>query len=241
MSQIIKKVARPDLIRATTATIVALIALALAHSLGDPEGANLVVRFRRGEFRTDPNISVGDWMALASTIVFALSGIFATRKVNAGVGKALEERFGDARGAPLGLVLSIVGYALLLLTLLDLIGVDLGGLLLGGAITGIVVGIAAQQTLANMFAGIVLIAVRPFVVGDHIVLRSGPLGGEYNGRVTDIGLFYVDLVTEFGPVKLPNAGVLAGSVGPGARQPKYEGEQDEEPTAPPSEGGAPRA
>jgi small-conductance mechanosensitive channel len=240
MSQIFKRVARPDLIRATAATIVALVALALAHSLGDPEGANLVVKLRRGQFRNDQSVSVGDWIALGSTIVFALSGIVATRKVNAGVGKALEQRFGDARGAPLALVLSIVGYALMLLTLLDLIGVNLGGLLLGGAITGIVVGIAAQQTLANMFAGIVLIAVRPFVVGDHIVLRSGPLGGEYNGRVTDIGLFYVDLLTEFGPVKLPNAGVLAGAVGPGARQPKFE-ERDEEPTAPPSEGGAPRA
>jgi small-conductance mechanosensitive channel len=240
MSQIIKKVARPDLIRAAVATAVALVALALAHGFGDPEGANLVAKFRHGELRGDPNVSFGDWFALASAIVFALSGIVAAIRVNAGVSKALEERFGDARGAPLGLLLSIVAYVILLLTLLDLIGVDLGGLILGGAITGVVVGIAAQQTLANLFAGVVLVVVRPFVVGDDIVLRSGPLGGEYNGRVIDIGLFYVDLMTEFGPVKLPNAGVLAGAVGPGARQAKYE-EKEEEPAAPPSEGGQPRS
>jgi small-conductance mechanosensitive channel len=136
-------------------------------------------------------------------------------------------------------MLSIVGYLLLTLTLFELIGVNLGGLVLGGAITGVVVGIAAQQTLANLFAGIVLIIVRPFVVGDHIVLRSGPLGGEYEGRVTDIGLYYVDVLTAAGPVKLPNAGVLAGAVGPGARAPKDD-VVDEESTAPPSEGGAPR-
>jgi small conductance mechanosensitive channel len=92
----------------------------------------------------------------------------------------------------------------------------------------VVVGIAAQQTLGNIFAGMVLLFVRPFVVGDHIVLRSGPLGGAYEGRVTDIGLFYVDLVTEDGPVKLPNAGVLAGAIGPGARS---VGDEEEPPEA----------
>jgi small-conductance mechanosensitive channel len=225
MSVIIKKVARPHLIRAAIATVVALGALVAAYKLGDSTDSDLIEKMS-----TQPSTS--DWLAVGATVVFALSGVVAVRRVNAGVSKALEQRFGDARGAPIGLVLSIIGYVILILTLLELIGVNLGGLLLGGAITGVVVGIAAQQTLANLFAGIVLIIVRPFVVGDHIVLRSGPLGGEYEGRVTDIGLYYVDVVTQAGPVKLPNAGVLAGAVGPGARAAKEE--------APPSEGGTPR-
>ena len=232
MSVIIKKVARPDLIRAGIATVIALGALVAAYKLGDPSDSDLI------EKMTHPSTS--DWLAMGAAVLFAVAGIVATRRVNAGVSKALEQRFGDARGAPLGLMLSIVGYLLLTLTLFELIGVNLGGLVLGGAITGVVVGIAAQQTLANLFAGIVLIIVRPFVVGDHIVLRSGPLGGEYEGRVTDIGLYYVDVLTAAGPVKLPNAGVLAGAVGPGARAPKDDDVVDEESTAPPSEGGAPR-
>ena len=232
MSVIIKKVARPDLIRAGIATVIALGALVAAYKLGDPSDSDLIDKM------THPSTS--DWLAMGAAVLFAVAGIVATRRVNAGVSKALEQRFGDARGAPLGLMLSIVGYLLLTLTLFELIGVNLGGLVLGGAITGVVVGIAAQQTLANLFAGIVLIIVRPFVVGDHIVLRSGPLGGEYEGRVTDIGLYYVDVLTAAGPVKLPNAGVLAGAVGPGARAPKDDDVVDEESTAPPSEGGAPR-
>jgi small-conductance mechanosensitive channel len=232
MSVIMRKVARPDLIRAGIATVIALGALVGAYKLGDPSESDLV------EKMTHPSTS--DWLALGAAVVFAIAGVVATRRVNAGVSKALEQRFGDARGAPLGLMLSIVGYVILILTLFELIGVNVGGLLLGGAITGVVLGIAAQQTLANLFAGIVLVIVRPFVVGDHIVLRSGPLGGEYEGRVTDIGLYYVDLVTKAGPVKLPNAGVLSGAVGPGARVREDE-VVDEESTAPPSEGGAPRA
>jgi small-conductance mechanosensitive channel len=232
MNLIIKKVARPDLIKAAIATVIALGALIAAYKFGDRSDSDLIEKMSTGP-------STDDWLAAAFAVVFAVSGVVAVRRVQAGVGKALEQRFGDARGAPLGLVLSIVGYSIVVLTLLELIGVDVSALLLGGAITGVVVGIAAQQTLANLFAGIVLIIVRPFVVGDHIVLRSGPLGGEYEGRVTDIGLYYVDVMTQAGPVKLPNAGVLAGAVGPGARAPKDE-IPEEESSTPPSEGGAPR-
>jgi small-conductance mechanosensitive channel len=95
--------------------------------------------------------------------------------------------------------------------------------------------------LANLFAGLVLVTVRPMEVGERVVLRSGPLAGEYEGVVTDLGMFYVDMVTDRGPVKLPNAGVLAAAIGPGARSPKDEEEEVEEEhqgQPPPSEGGA---
>ncbi len=122
------------------------------------------------------------------------------------------------------------GYLLILLPTLQLLGVDLGGLLLGGAITGVVVGIAAQQTLANFFAGLVLLLVRPFTLGQHILLRSGPLGGEYEGRITDMGLFYVRMMTDQGSVQLPNSGVLAAAIGPGAAQSaQKDPERDETP------------
>jgi small-conductance mechanosensitive channel len=110
-----------------------------------------------------------------------------------------------------------VGYVVLLLSTLGAMGANLGALLLGGAITGVLVGIAAQQTLANFFAGVVLLMARPFTIGETVVLRSGPLGGEYEGTVTDMGLFYVRLSTEKGPVEIPNAGVLTAAIGPGAR------------------------
>jgi hypothetical protein len=59
-------------------------------------------------------------------------------------------------------------------------------------------------------------------------MKSGPLGGEYEGLVTDMTLFYVHVQTERGPVALPNAGVLASAIGPGARSPKEEEVGDEE-------------
>ena len=54
---------------------------------------------------------------------------------------------------------SSVGYLAVLLVALDLFEVPVGHLLVGGAVTGVVVGIAAQQSLGNLFAGLVLLFV----------------------------------------------------------------------------------
>jgi small-conductance mechanosensitive channel len=229
----VARVARPYLGRSALALFIALAGLVVAETAGT-RSANLVDKLTEGD------VTAGDYVAAAGGVVFIVFGLIAIRIFTRGTGKAIEQPLGDARTNTLTLIISVVAHAALLLAALNLLGVPLEGLLLGGAITGVVLGIAAQQTLGNVFAGLVLLIVRPFVVGDEVVLKSGSLGGEYAGRITDMGLFYVDMVTETGPVKLPNAGVLAGAVGPGARSGKEtEGEELEEPvTANTSEGGA---
>src|SRR5207248_7984590 len=82
---------------------------------------------------------------------------------------------------------------------------------------GVIVGIAAQQSLGNVFAGMVLLMARVFRVGDRVRIRSGPLGGEVNGAISSVGLAYVVLDTEDGPLHVPNSAVLAAAVGPQPR------------------------
>ncbi len=53
-------------------------------------------------------------------------------------------------------------------------GISLQALALGGAFTAIVLGLAAQQTLGNLFAGMVLLSARPFRVGERIRSRPAP-------------------------------------------------------------------
>jgi small-conductance mechanosensitive channel len=232
MSTLAAKAARPHLLRGAIATIVALVGLVFASSLGAPEDAGLITKLK------DP--SPGDIGALSGTIAFLVGGIVAIRAMVHAANRAVEDRLDERRATPIGLIISLVGYGLMILPTLQILGVNLSGLLLGGAITGVIVGIAAQQTLANFFAGIVLLVVRPFTVGDSVVMRSGPLGGEYEGRVTEMSFFYIDMITADGPVKLPNAGVLAAAIGPGARSPKEEDDApEEEQQASPAEGGAP--
>ncbi len=52
---------------------------------------------------------------------------------------------------------------------------------------------AAQQSLSNVFAGMVLLLARPVDVGDPVLIRSGALGGELRGNVVEIGITYVRL------------------------------------------------
>ena len=176
---------------------------------------------------TDPATSSEKTIAFVATGVLIIMGILAVRSLAAAIRSAAAARHADARGTSVAFLLSILGYAVVLIAALGLLQQPLQGLLLGGAVTGVALGIAAQQTLGNFFAGLVLLVVKPFTVGEHVVMRSGPLG-EHEGLVVDMSLFYVDLVTDSGPVKLPNAGVLASAIGPGARAKKDEPE-DEEP------------
>ncbi len=169
--------------------------------------------------------------AVAGAIVLLGAGVAATRSFAKAVRRAIAEHTGDARGAALGTVVTFIGYGVVVFSTLGALDVNLQGLLLGGALTGVVVGIAAQQTLGNFFAGMVLLMVRPFTLGDYVVLRSSPLGGEYEGTVTDMSLFYVRMLTNRGPVVLPNAGVLAAAVGPGARSAEPDPDPDPGQTA----------
>ena len=63
---------------------------------------------------------------------------------------------------------------------LTLWGLDLSGLLVGAGFLGIVVGMAARQTLGSMIAGFVLMFSRPFTIGDWVEIEGD------QGIVTDI-------------------------------------------------------
>jgi small-conductance mechanosensitive channel len=77
----------------------------------------------------------------------------------------------------------------------------------------VLVGVfAAQQSLANLFAGLVLLFASPFRVGDHVRFRAGALSGEIDGVVTNLSLTYVRLETAEGQMLLPNAQALAAAV-----------------------------
>ena len=108
----------------------------------------------------------------------------------------LELRVGTSHSAVVSYALVLIGGVTTLVVTLVLFDVPVGQLILGGALTSVFVGIAAQQALSNVFAGMVLLLARPFRVGDAIRLRAGALaGGQIDGTVTEIGITYVRLDT----------------------------------------------
>jgi small conductance mechanosensitive channel len=77
-----------------------------------------------------------------------------------------------------------------------------------------VIGLAAQQTLGNLIAGMVLIAARPFRVGDRVRLQAGAVAGTIEGVVGSLGLLYTTFAQGQDSVMVPNNVVLSAAVVP---------------------------
>ncbi|MGH7666589.1 MAG: mechanosensitive ion channel family protein [Candidatus Dormibacteria bacterium] len=104
-------------------------------------------------------------------------------------------------------------YVILGLGVLSALNINLGGLLAAGAILGVIVGVAAQTSLASVFAGIVLLMARPFSVGSWLHLRTYLFGGyDYSGVVTQIGVVYTTMDVGGRLVRIPNSAALASAL-----------------------------
>lgn len=69
-------------------------------------------------------------------------------------------------------------------------GIDVGGWMVSAGVLGLVLGLAAKDTLSNLFAGLFILADAPYKEGDFINLDSGD-----RGQVTKIGLRSTRLLT----------------------------------------------
>ncbi|MHA6761285.1 mechanosensitive ion channel domain-containing protein [Streptacidiphilus sp. PAMC 29251] len=153
-------------------------------------------------------------VAGGSALVFLVFALVAVRGATQDLLSFVPSRFGDSRVTTLRVLCLLSGYAVVVLGALSLLHVPWSRLILGGALTGVIVGIAAQPVLGNIFAGLVLLTARPFHVGQDVCIQSGALGGRIQGHVTDMTLLFVELRTAEGTVLLPNSAVLSAAITP---------------------------
>src|SRR3984957_4889620 len=166
---------------------------------------------RYARYLGDPTQAVLRWSGAAVFLVFGLAAAFG---LSGQARDLLRPVIGAAHAGVdrYALVLASI-FAVLVITL-NIASLPVGQLVLGGAVTGVLLGIAAQQSLSNLFAGMVLLFARPFRVGDRVRFRAGALAGLLDGTVTDISIAYVRLETTDGLVFVPNSQALAACVGP---------------------------
>ena len=153
-------------------------------------------------------------IAAACAVAFCVFASIATYGLSGSARSVLEPRVGTAHAAVVRYFLVLIGGFATLAITLALFHVPVSQLLLGGVLTSVIVGIAAQQAMSNVFAGMVLLLARPFRAGDQILLRAGALGGELTGTVTEIGITYVRIDTGSSIMAVPNSQVLNAVVGP---------------------------
>jgi small-conductance mechanosensitive channel len=167
----------------------------------------------------------------ATAFLFLVFGTIATYGLGGQAREVFLPRLGPAHAAVVRYAILVVGgFTTLVITLL-LYGVPVGQLLISGALASVFIGIAAQQALGNVFAGMVLLIARPFRVGQAVRLQAGALGGRLDGIVTDIGITYVRFDTGGSVLSIPNSQVLNAMVGPVPR------DNDDDGQAPAANGG----
>jgi len=83
---------------------------------------------------------------------------------------------------------------------------------IGATATAVVLGLAAQQTVGNLLAGVVLLTARPFVIGDRV--RFVGYGMDVEGTVASHGLLYVTMDDGDDSILIPNNTALIMSARP---------------------------
>ncbi len=189
---------RPDFRRTVVYGLLALVALIVGVEMGGARSSALRDRL----------------IAYGCALLVAVFGIAASRTAARETQRVTAARAGAAAATPLRLLVLLAGYLIAAMAVGDLLGVGLQHLLLGGAVTGVILGLAAQPVLSNLFAGIVLLFARPYVPGTRIRIMSGAINGPLEGVIISAGLLYTILETDDGPLNIPNNQLMTAAVGP---------------------------
>lgn len=124
------------------------------------------------------------------------------------------KRMDPATAGTAGFAIRLITIILVAGVALHIAGVKTSTLAVGGAFTAVILGLAAQQTLGNVFAGVVLQSTRPFRVGERVRLTGGPLAGSVEGTVSTLGLFYTQIINGEDRMMVPNNVILNVAVVP---------------------------
>ena len=168
----------------------------------------LAYRYRMELFGVDMPVRV------ASVVALVILGWALARDIGRGVGPILFKRLDPGTAGTLGFLIRLFTVILSVLVALRIAGLKPETLAVGGAVTAVLFGLAAQQTIGNLIAGTVLLSARPFRVGDRIRLHSGQTAGAIEGTVAGLGLLYTILRRGSDPIMVPNAVVLNSAVEP---------------------------
>lgn len=157
---------------------------------------------------------LGTTVKVATVVALAVLAWALAQALGRGLAPALFRRMDPATAGTVGFLIRLTTIVVVVAVALRVAGLRTSTLAVGGAVTAVVLGLAAQQTLGNLFAGLVLLSTHPFRVGDRVRLIGGALAGQQEGIVSSLGLFYTSLVSGADRMMVPNAMVLNLAVVP---------------------------
>jgi len=151
---------------------------------------------------------------VATVLALLALGWAIARDIGRVAGPTFFRRMDPGTAGTVGFLVRLVTVGITLLVALEIAGVSAASLVATSAFTAVILGLAAQQTLGNLFAGMVLLSARPFRVGERVRFQAGAVGGQIEGIVSSLGLLYTTLAQGEDRIMVPNNVVLSAVVVP---------------------------
>lgn len=157
-----------------------------------------------------PEKALGLGVRVLLAVIFFLIGIQLIRLIRKLIRKSMSRA-----NAEIGAIqfadsfIKATLYVLLVMMLASSFGVDAASIVAVLGSAGVAIGLAVQGSLSNLAGGLLILAIKPFKVGDYI--RESYSGQE--GTVTEIQIFYTRLLTpDNQTVILPNGNLANNSL-----------------------------
>ena len=148
-------------------------------------------------------------LSLVSAIGILIAGFFLAGWASRAIRRRLEKlkRFDQTLIPVLSQIARYVILVFTLVLVLSEFGIQTASIIAVLGAAGLAIGLALQGTLQNVAAGLMLLFLRPFKVGDFIETGAG------SGTVQEIGMFMTRMRTSQGLfVAVPNSKIWSGSI-----------------------------
>ena len=141
-------------------------------------------------------------------ILVLIVGLWIIKAINKGVSRLLEKKDWDPSLEPfIRTLVSILLKIMLVISVMGMVGIQMTSFIAILGAAGLAVGMALSGTLQNFAGGVMILAFKPFKVGDFIEAQG------YMGTVFEIQIFNTVLKTPDNKViYIPNGGLSTGSV-----------------------------
>ncbi len=177
-----------------------------------------------------PNATVKNYHLVFDGILIAVGGIILTNLFSSFISNKVKEYLGESTAGLINFVIRIVGYITVAVLFLSFFRVNIASALVAGGFAGVIIGLASQSVLSNVFGAIAILISRPFRLGDRITLSTWQYGliapsyppkffsndfliPGYTGKVIEISLMYTTILTDDNMVlKIPNSVMIQSSI-----------------------------
>lgn len=108
-------------------------------------------------------------------------------------------------------IVKVAIYLIGIITALEYLSAKIDTILTSLGIGGLAIGFALKDSLTNVISGIIIIAYRPFSIGDYISLKTNEKIA-FEGKVVDLNFRYVTIEADNNRTIIPNNTIVSSPV-----------------------------